>query len=229
MKILIAGATGLVGGELLKAVFLNPAFTEVVILSRREIMGLPAKARVVVTELGENWLKPLEGSVFDAVFCALGTTLKKAGSEEAFREVDERAILKLASFTEASGSKQFLLVSSIGADPKSQSFYLRIKGGVEKAVEKLSIPSITIVRPSIILGDRKEHRPMEELGKEIFKIFTPLLILHLKKYRGIEARDIARTMAAISLDARSGVRKLESDAIQGYSHVRPMVDQDGKS
>ena len=154
MKVLIAGATGLVGHELLQCLVHKNQFEEITVLSRRALSSSFPQVKVVIAELGEHWLDSLQGQSFDAVVCTLGTTIKVAGSQEAFRKVDLDAVLALARFTETSHSKQFLVVSSLGANSKSMSFYSKTKGQMETQVSSLSIPSISILRPSLLIGDR---------------------------------------------------------------------------
>jgi uncharacterized protein YbjT (DUF2867 family) len=140
------------------------------------------------------------------VFCALGTTIRTAGSRAAFRRVDHDYVVSLARLARAHGARHFLLVSSVGADPRSRVFYSRVKGEVESAVQTLGYPSLTIVRPSLLLGPRSEFR----LGEALVKPLGPLFP---RRYRPVHARAVAATMIRAALEDRSGVRIVESREI----------------
>jgi uncharacterized protein YbjT (DUF2867 family) len=129
---------------------------------------------------------------FDAVFCCLGTTIKKAGSREEFRKVDYEYVKQLAE--KYSSSSQFLVVSAMGADANSRVFYNQVKGEMEEAVKKSGIPSVQIFRPSLLLGDRKEFRFGEMVGSIFMRIFSPLMIGGMRKYRPIKASVVASGM-----------------------------------
>ncbi|HSO78416.1 MAG TPA: SDR family oxidoreductase, partial [Bacteroidales bacterium] len=133
------------------------------------------------------------------IFCCLGTTIKKAGSQEAFRKVDLEAPAKIASIAAENEVKQFIVISSIGADPGSRNFYLRTKGQMEQTVQKEHFQAVAILRPSMITGKRKEFRMAEETGKMIFRPLEKLLLGRLRKYRSIKAKTIARAMVNIAL------------------------------
>lgn len=169
MRVLLAGATGLVGSELCRVLDSDPGI-ELTILSRSSIPGLSYRSRTVIAKLGPDWLSGVKGERFGAVISCLGTTIKKAGSREAFRRVDFEAPLMLAKFAKESGAGQFLSVSSLGADARSRVFYSRVKGELEEAVKALQIPSTVFFRPSLLLGDRKEFR----LGERIGEAFLPV-------------------------------------------------------
>ena len=143
----------------------------------------------------------------DAVVCALGTTIKVAGSQEAFRRVDYDYPLALARLGLAAGAKQFVLVSALGANAKSPVFYNRVKGELEDAVRSLGYASVAIVRPSLLLGARREFR----LGEEIAKRFG---FLAPGKYRPVEARAVANALVTAVREQQPGVRVIESDEIR---------------
>jgi uncharacterized protein YbjT (DUF2867 family) len=153
----------------------------------------------------------------DDVFCCLGTTIKKAGTKEAFRRVDHDYVVFLAKAALASGAKQFLLVSSIGADAQSRVFYSRVKGEVEADITAMPFRAVQIFRPSMLLGNRTEVR----LGEKVAQIVSmPLVLLFvggLKKYRPIEAKTVARAMVRVARREPEGVHVYESDKIQELS------------
>lgn len=201
---LVAGGTGLVGGELVRQLAAHGEYARVTALVRRSA-DLPDP---VVPLAGD--FERLEGVAdqlgADHVFCALGTTIRKAGSRAAFRRVDHDYVVSLARLARAHGARHFLLVSSVGADPRSRVFYSRVKGEVEAAVQTLGYPSLTIVRPSLLLGPRSEFR----LGEALVKPLGPLFP---RRYRPVHARAVAATMIRAALEGQPGMRIVESREI----------------
>jgi uncharacterized protein YbjT (DUF2867 family) len=200
MKVLLAGATGLVGHELLKQLIAESVVGEIHVLTRRPLLIESPKIRLHHTSLGEHWLDSVSGLTFDSVFCCLGTTMKAAGSQDAFRRVDFDAVVQLAKFAK-SHSRFFGMVSSVGADSHSGNFYLKVKGEAEDAVRALGIPSLAILNPSLLMGDRKESRPGEKFAMAVMPAVNFLLVGGLRKYRGIEASEVARQLLASSTKA----------------------------
>ena len=138
------------------------------------------------------------------VFCALGTTIRKAGSQEAFRKVDFEFPLRLAEAAVAAGSPRFLLVSSVGADATSGNFYLKTKGEIEAAISALPIPEVHIFRPGVLDGPRLESRPGERAGLAVAKLLGPLLAGGLSKYRATPAQAVGHAMVAAALRGKPG-------------------------
>ena len=163
-SILVAGSTGLVGRECVDMLIGTPAFTRIVALVRRPLLKAVESERLKVEPVDFNRLaeKPELFGV-DIILCALGTTMRQAGSEAAFRTVDYDYPLAIAQTGLARGARHFMLVSSAGADPGSRFFYMRVKGELEAAVSEIGYRSLTIIRPSFIIGDRVERRPWEPL------------------------------------------------------------------
>jgi uncharacterized protein YbjT (DUF2867 family) len=206
--ILLAGATGLVGGEVLKLVLTDGRVSRLVAPTRR---ALPSHPRLdnPVTDMkhltgGESWWR------VDAVICALGTTIRKAGSQAAFREVDHDLPLLIAKYCRQQGARSYALTSSIGANAASGNFYLRTKGETERDLEALGYPSVTILRPSVIEGRRQESRPMERLSIGLLKGLCPLVP---RRYRVISAARIAAKLLECALAAAPGRRVCESEEI----------------
>lgn len=210
MIALLAGATGLVGGECLRRLLAEPRYAKVFAPTRRP---LPEHPKLVQLPAEFDAELPAELAGGD-VFCCLGTTIRKAGSQDAFRRVDHGIILALARRALGSGARQFLLVSSIGADPASGVFYSRVKGEVERDVAALPFRSVAILRPSLLLGARAESRPGEALAQAAAPLLSLLLAGPLKGYRPIEAAVVARALLRAALEAVPGVRVLESAAIR---------------
>ncbi len=152
------------------------------------------------------------GEHFDDLFCCLGTTIRKAGSQEAFKRVDHDYPLALARLGKTVGAQQFLLVSALGADAQSSVFYSRVKGETERDIAAIGLPKVSFMRPSILLGERHERRPGERAGIFVGKLIAPLLLGPLRKYRPIHADDVAAAMLYVANhDVRPG--PVDSDQI----------------
>lgn len=210
-RAILAGATGLVGGECLKQLLASPRYERVVVVTRRALD--PAlehdKLRVVVVEferLGDVRSR-LRG---DHVFCALGTTIRKAGSQRRFREVDYEYPLRLAQLTLKDGARHFSVVSALGASASAPFFYSRVKGEMEAGLRQQGWPSLAILRPSLIAGERAESRPMERVSEHLLR-FAPAT------WRPVAASDIAAAMIATALREPPGVTVLESRQISGVA------------
>lgn len=213
---LVAGGTGLVGSYLVDALLEAPDFATVRLLSRRELPEADPRLEVRVVDFDALAAHP-DPIEADVVFCTLGTTIKKAGSEEAFRRVDLTYPVAVARAARAGGATHFLLVSSLGADADSKIFYNRVKGEVEQEILGLGYPSVTIVRPSLLLGDRDESRPAERLGQLVLGALRPVMIGPLRAYRPVHAHDVARSLADAALGGGEGVRVIESHEIASAS------------
>jgi uncharacterized protein YbjT (DUF2867 family) len=150
----------------------------------------------------------------DDVYCCLGTTIKKAETQDAFRKVDFDYPIKLAAITQHCGANQFLLVSSLGANQNSRIFYNRVKGEVEEAIRKISFNALHIFRPSLLLGERKEHRPGETVGAFIMSGLKYAMGGPLKKYRAIQAHDVAKAMVQVAQKNLKAVNIFDSKQIQ---------------
>ena len=150
----------------------------------------------------------------DDVFCCLGTTIKQAGSEAAFRQVDHDFVVGLANAGLRAGATQFLLVSAIGADPDSRVFYSRVKGETEAAIRGLPYQAVQIFRPSLLLGHRPEFRLGERIAMLAAPVLAPLLFSRLRRYRPIQAATVARAMVTIAHEAPRGPNVFEYDAMR---------------
>lgn len=208
---LVAGATGLVGGECLQRLLAHHAWTTVLVLTRRDIAGkrTSPKLRQVLTDFAalEDRRDQL---VADHVFCALGTTMRKAGSRAAFRQVDLEYPLRLARLARGNGARHFSLVSAVGADRRSTFYYSRVKGELEEGLIGMDWPSLAIFRPSLIEGERSESRPLERLSGRLLRIAPPA-------WRPVAAGDIAAAMIAVALESPPGVTVVESRDITPWS------------
>lgn len=211
---LIAGASGLVGRYLLDLLTGAPEYDRVVAVARRPLDVEHPKLVEVVTGFDalDRLPRPLHG---DDAFCCLGTTIRQAGSREAFRAVDQGAVLAFAWAAKRGGAKRFFLVSSMGADAGSRFFYTRLKGETEQALQVMGFETLALFRPSLLLGPRAEYRLGERLGAVGLALARPLLVGRGRKYRAIHAATVARAMLRASLGGRGaqGVLVVPSDAI----------------
>jgi uncharacterized protein YbjT (DUF2867 family) len=210
---LLVGASGLVGGHCLQFLLEESSYTRVVVLVRRPLSITHDKLVQHVVDFSE--LETLgECLIADDVYCCLGTTIKKAGTKEAFRKVDFDYPIKLAALAQHLGANQFLIVTSLGADPHSRIFYNRVKGEVEEAIRKISFITINIFHPSLLLGERTEHRIGEKAGAFIMSGLKYVLVGPLRKYRAIQARDVAKAMVQVAQKNLKGVNIFDSNQIQ---------------
>lgn len=204
---LIAGASGLVGSECLQRLLASGAYSMVTVVTRRALgpVAKHPKLREVVVDFEQ--LDSVRGDLrADHVFCALGTTIRKAGSQAKFRQVDFEYPRRFAELALANGARHFSLVSALGASSKSGVFYSRVKGELEDSLRAMGWPSLCLLRPSVIAGDRKESRPLERLGEKLLR-FGPAT------YRPVAAGTIAAAMIATALREPRGVTVIESREI----------------
>jgi uncharacterized protein YbjT (DUF2867 family) len=208
-RALVFGATGLVGSELIELLLENEAYSEVVAVSRRPWTKEHPKLRVEMVDF--DHLDREEGLFqTDEVFCCLGTTMKKAGSEAAFKRVDYEIPLQIGQMARKAGIRQYLIVTAMGADTKSFFFYNRVKGEIEKDLASLDFPQLVIVRPGLLLGDREENRWGESMAKVVMQTFSPILPL---TYRPISGRTVARALIRLA-GTENGHRVVESGELQ---------------
>lgn len=208
-KAAIIGATGLVGSNLLGLLIGNNKYEETSIITRTVPNDLPKKVKHIPLNKG-NYTFPAN---VDTAFCCLGTTIKKAGSKEAFLKVDLELVIDFAKKAKEAGVKQFAVVSSIGANAKSKNFYLNTKGKVEEQLKSIGFERLVIVQPSLLLGKRNEKRFGEDVGKALYSVFKFIFNGPLRKYRGIQAYDVAKAMIVL-VEQGSGTITAESNALQ---------------
>lgn len=211
-KAILLGASGLVGGFCLHELLQEPVYTRVTLLNRRDLkIGLYPKLVQKVVDFDALKKEDFAGGC--DIFCALGTTIRQAGSQAAFRRVDLEYPLAAARLARKAGSKQFLLVSSVGADPGSKTFYLRTKGELEQQIVKLGFQAIHIFRPSLLLGERKEFRLGERIIQAIAPVLNVLLFGSMRRYRAIKASAVGKAMVVAGREQSRGVFIHEYDAI----------------
>jgi uncharacterized protein YbjT (DUF2867 family) len=210
---LVVGASGLVGGHCLNALLDDPRYSSVTALGRRTIRGEhPTLHQYVIDFDRPDEYQHLAGA--DDLFCCLGTTIKKAGSREAFYKVDVTYPLAIAQAALANGAQQLLIVSALGANPRAAAFYNRVKGDVEMAVSKLRFRAVHIFRPSLLVGHREEFRPAERLAQLLAAPLSVALVGPLRRYRPIDASAVAVCMVKIANQGLEGIHVYESEQIQ---------------
>jgi len=207
---IVIGSTGLIGTELVNQLINHPNYQKVILLNRRESAFKHAK----IEERLLNFDAPeTKGITCDDVFCSIGTTLRKAGSKAAQFKIDCEYPTTLAALLKHQGATQFALVSSLGANAEASNFYLRTKGQLEKNITDLNYNCTIIVRPSILLGDRKEFRLGEKIGIVLMQALRPLMQGAFKKYRGVKASKVAAKMIESCNSNLKGLHIIESDNI----------------
>lgn len=208
--VLLAGATGLIGREVNRLLAEDAGVSRVTALVRRPLPAEHRHAKLVELVADFDALDAQAASfAVDQVVCALGTTIRNAGSQAAFRTVDYEYPLRIAKLARAGGARHFLLVSAMGSDASSRVFYNRVKGEVERDVLALGYPSVTIARPSLLLGDRAEFRLGEEIGAR-------LGFLMPSKWKPVHVRQVARALVHAAREDRPGVCILENAELRRH-------------
>jgi uncharacterized protein YbjT (DUF2867 family) len=211
---IVFGASGLVGNHLLQKLLNDNYYSKIKAFVRKPINITNPKLMEHIIDFN-NLTSHSELLKGEAVFCCLGTTIKKAGSQSAFRRVDFDYPLTIGKLCKANNVKQFLLVSSIGANINSRTFYLRLKAEIEQEIIKIQFNKTSILRPSFLIGNRKEKRPGEGIGILLANIFSFLFLGKLKKYRPIQAESVAKAMIIASQTGiENKVSIYESNQIQ---------------
>jgi uncharacterized protein YbjT (DUF2867 family) len=216
---LVAGATGLVGGLLLDTLLDAPDYARVFALTRRPLgREHPRLANRIVTF--PRMAEQIKGLVAHDAYCAIGTTIKDAGSQEAFREVDFDAVLQFARAARAAQAQRFILVSSVKADPTAKNFYLRVKGELEDAIAREGFSSVDILQPSLLLGPRKELRPAEAIARILAPVVNPFLTGAREPLRAIDAKVVAKAMLGAARTGRRGLYRYTYSGIRQLAEIR---------
>lgn len=193
MKVLLLGATGLIGHHCLSYLLNDKKISELIAPTRRTLQVRDQSLHNVLVDFDRLDEYP-ELFEVDAILCCLGTTIKQAGSRERFRQVDYQYCLDAAELGRIHSVKSFSLVSAIGASDRSPMFYSRVKGQLESHLRELEYPVLSIFQPSLLLGDRQEQRLGEMAAAKVAPLFNPLLIGSMSNYKAIKADVVARAM-----------------------------------
>jgi len=213
-NVLIAGSTGLVGNSLLTQLLADDQYEKVVAITRKPIDNKYPK--LIQKQIDFDSVESLKLDLqVDDVFCALGTTIKTAGSQDAFYKVDYTYVVNLAKWSAANGVQRLLIVSAMGANAKSGIFYNRVKGEMEEAVRQLNIPHIQVFRPSLLMGNRAERRGGEKIAQAVMGVLGFLFTGRLLKYKGIHADVVAKAMIQSAKVDVKGFTVIESGEMQG--------------
>ena len=209
---LLLGATGLVGGHCLDQLLADESYAHVTTLGRRPLRRThPRLAHHVINF--DALADYADACAVDDVFCCLGTTIKQAGSQEAFRTVDFIYPFEVARIALAKGAQQYLLVSALGANGSSVFFYNRVKGDTEAAIRALDYEGVYIFRPSLLTGNREEKRRGEQIAEAVLNTFSFALRGPLRSFRPTAARDVAAIMIRVAKQQPGGVQIYEPEAI----------------
>jgi uncharacterized protein YbjT (DUF2867 family) len=216
---LIIGSTGLIGSQLLELLLESEQYATVITFVKRDsgIQHPKLKQHIIDFDKPESYQNYVVGDDF---FCAIGTTIKKAGSQDAFRKVDFEYPKQFANIALKNNIKQFLIVSSLGADANSGNFYLKTKGEIQDFLKDCNFESVSVFQPSLLLGKRKEFRLGEKIGTFFMKLFSILLIGNLKKYKAIQSEAVAKAMFIIAQKNYKGFHIIESDSIQEIANKK---------
>ncbi|SOD97866.1 Rossmann-fold NAD(P)-binding domain-containing protein [Spirosoma fluviale] len=211
---LVLGATGLIGNLLTHQLVNSQAYSQIKVLVRKPLTWQHPHLQEIHFEFDHP-----NGLIIQAddIFCCLGTTMKKAGSKEAFQKVDYQYPMTIARMGLTNGAKQFAIVTSMGADTESSFFYNRVKGEVERDLASLNYPTLLIYRPSLLLGNRAElggdNRLGERLAEGAMRLLKPLVPA---KYQAVEANKVATAMLTTTQRGLTGKTVFESDALQAF-------------
>lgn len=213
---IVAGASGLVGERVLRRLLAGGTYDRVIAFVRGPI-NLTHKKLEQRTVDYERMGRMSAFPRAEDVFCCLGTTIRKAGSPEAFHTVDVGYVARLAEVSVRAGSTQFLLVSAVGASAQSGNFYLRCKGEAEDMVRTLPYQGVQIFRPSFLIGHRRERRAGEAVGIALARVLSVAMIGPASRYRPIRADDVAKAMVAVADESPPGIHVYESKAMQALA------------
>ncbi|MVN22780.1 NAD(P)H-binding protein [Mucilaginibacter arboris] len=212
-KAVIAGASGLIGGLLLKHLLDHHDYDEVVVLVRKELNFRHQKLKQLIVDFDrlEHYEQDINGH---ALFCCLGSTKSKTPDLSIYRKIDHDYPVQLAKIGAKNSMQQFHLVSALGANINSTTFYIKLKGETEADVKQVKLRRICISQPSLLTGNRQEKRITEQFATVIMKIINPFLIGKLQKYRSIPANTVALAMLNESLKSNPGIFTYTSDQIK---------------
>jgi len=214
---LVAGASGLVGSKLLPRLLDASEYARVHVLTRRPLLIDNPRLANRVVRFDAPLEVQLQGLRCQDAYCCLGTTLRAAGSRNAFRMVDHDVVLAFARFALAAGAERLVIVSSVGADPASKNFYLQVKGETERALQSLRFRALDILAPSLLLGARPLVRPLEAFAQGALWAINPLLMGSWERYRAIPADRVAAAMLGAARGGKLGLHRYTYPGIRALA------------
>lgn len=221
----VIGSTGLIGEDLVERLARQGTWSQVLAVSRKTVSWANPKIRTLPFDF-TNWaslelqITSFAGNSALDFFCCLGTTMNTAGSKKAFKKVDLEAVAAFAVLAQRCRAEQLLVVSALGADPESDVFYNRIKGEAEQAVLKRFPGKLHFLRPSLLIGDRKDFRLFERLAMLFAPLYSPLLLGNLAKYKPIESKKVAQVMVTVAAKLQTAPTIIENQEIHELSRKK---------
>ena len=221
---IVIGATGLVGKSLVKQLCEDMRYVSVITIGRSKLTYNHEKLEQRICSL--DTISESDIDFAHEIFCCLGTTMKKAETKEQFEKVDFEYPLNVASLAKNRGIEHFIIISAMGASEKAAAYYSRVKGKLEQELIKLEFKRLSIIRPSLLTGDREEFRLGEKVGEAVLKVMNPILVGPLKKVRSIPAEQVARAMVAIALTpSKNPVTIYKSDQLLNMQIPLPKEEE----
>ena len=214
MNILIAGSTGLTGSEILKVIESNSNVEKIITFTRRTVTAANVKIQNIVIKDFKNIEVPIVNC--EVAICSIGTTIKKAGSKEAFIETDLNAVVDFAKYSKSIGIKKFILISATGADENSKIFYNKIKGKAEDEIKKIKFESLIIFKPGLLIGHRVENRPLERLSIVSVRFLSKILPTNLVSKISTDVKVLAVRINNEVIFLEKGIKIIEASQITGY-------------
>jgi uncharacterized protein YbjT (DUF2867 family) len=213
LKVILLGASGLIGSKLLAFLLANDHFEEVTVFVRKELKIKNLKLKQQITDFKnlESLKKTIDANV---IFCCLGSTKSKTPDLANYRHIDYDIPLFFAKVGIENITSQYHIVTALGANPNSSNFYSKLKGEIERDLKALNYSSLYIYQPSFLEGDRAENRPLEKIMSPIMKVINFILIGPLKKFQSIAAEDVAKAMVNECIKNKRGIFVVESDKIK---------------
>jgi uncharacterized protein YbjT (DUF2867 family) len=216
---LVAGGSGLVGGLLLPLLLQSPQYTRVHALSRRPLPFDHPRLANRVVRFEASLQAQLKGLQCQDAFCCLGTTIREAGSQTAFRAVDLDLVQEFAQLALSCGAERLVVVSALGANAASKNFYMRVKGEMEQALETRRFRALDILQPSLLLGGRRNVRPLELGAQLAMQLLNPLLLGGWARFRAIPAATVAAAMCGAARSGRRGVYRYTYNGIRSLARL----------
>lgn len=224
MNIAIVGATGLIGNEVLSKAIEDKRINEILLFQRKPSKQQSPKITEFIVSLDELEKVEVQKKV-DVFICALGTTIKKVKTKEAFRKVDFDFVLNAAKLAKKNNCKHFIVVSAIGSNKNSKVFYSKVKGEMEESLKALAFDSLDILQPSFLQGNREEFRFGERLALVFVSVLNPFMIGPLRPYAGIKAETMAQAILFLAFKSQSAVNVHTKSSIEKNAKYYSVIER----